>query len=405
MRAAELENRRLVSTHWGVYEAVADTPTAEATALRALPEDPDPSPIGLAMLDAWRSSVRVQRPAVRAGWLEHGPQAGTGKGRGREPFVEVSWEKAFELVAGELRRVRAQHGNQAIFGGSYGWSSAGRFHHAQSQVHRFLNAIGGYVRHSDSYSLGAARVLMPHVAASMDELMAAHHGWDVLAEHTRLFVSFGGVPAKNAQIAAGGVSVHQVREGLNRMAANGCRFVNFSPVRADLAVADEALEWIPIRPGTDTAVMLALTCETILADRHDRAFLATHCTGFDRWSRYLRGKDDGIVKDAQWAAAISGVPAERIRSLAAQMAATRSLVNVSWSLQRADHGEQTYWAVVGLAAVLGQIGLPGGGFGVGYGAVNLIGSPYRRFGGPTLSQGRNAVEAFIPGARISDMLL
>jgi biotin/methionine sulfoxide reductase len=87
------------------------------------------------------------------------------------------------------------------------------------------------------------------------------------------------------------------------------------------------------------------------------------------------------------------------------MARTRSLVNVSWSLQRADHGEQTYWSAVGLAAVLGQIGLPGGGFGVGYGAVNLIGSPYRRFGGPTLSQGRNAVSAFIPVARITDMLL
>src|SRR5690606_14745253 len=126
------------------------------------------------------------------------------------------------------------------------------FHHAQSQVHRFLNSIGGYVRHADTYSLGAARVLMPHIVAPIDELMASHHGWDVLAEHTRLFVSFGGVPAKNAQISASGTAKHRAREGLEAMAARGCRFVNFSPVGSDLEIpgpdGEQALEWIPIRP-------------------------------------------------------------------------------------------------------------------------------------------------------------
>jgi biotin/methionine sulfoxide reductase len=55
--------------------------------------------------------------------------------------------------------------------------------------------------------------------------------------------------------------------------------------------------------------------------------------------------------------------------------------------------------------MLGQIGLPGGGFGVGYGATNLMGSPNPRFSGPTLPQGTNRVAAFIPVARIADMLL
>ena len=79
---AKLENRRLVSAHWGVYEAIADTPQADAHTLRGLPDDPDPSPIGLKMLDALRSSpARVQRPAVRVGWLEahrRGELAGRG---------------------------------------------------------------------------------------------------------------------------------------------------------------------------------------------------------------------------------------------------------------------------------------------------------------------------------------
>ncbi|TXL64733.1 molybdopterin-dependent oxidoreductase [Zeimonas arvi] len=408
---ASLERRNLVSSHWGIYEPVADPATGQIRALRGLPEDPDPSPIGLAMLDANGSPLRVRRPAVRAGWLDRETGAsrldtGRGRGRGREPFVEVPWDTALELVAAELERVRTAHGNASIFGGSYGWSSAGRFHHAQSQVHRFLNSIGGYVRHADSYSLGAARVLMPHIVASMDELMAGHHGWDVLAAHTKLFVSFGGVPAKNAQISAGGTARHRVREGLASMASNGCRFVNFSPVGADLEVPGAgAVEWVPIRPNTDTAIMLALACETILAGSHDEAFLASHCVGFERWRDYLLGEADGIVKNADWAAPITGVPARRIRALAAEMATVRTLVNVSWSVQRADHGEQPYWAAVALAAVLGQIGLPGGGFGAGYGAVNLIGSPERRFAGPTLPQGRNAVSEFIPVARIADMLL
>lgn len=408
---ATLEKRRLVWAHWGAYEVEADTPDGPARALRGLPEDPDPSPIGLGMLDALRSRSRVRRPAVRSGWLEahrRGEIAGRGAGRGREPFVEVSWDTALELVASELDRVRKKHGNAAIFGGSYGWSSAGRFHHAQSQVHRFLNAIGGYVRHADTYSLGAARVLMPHIVASIDELMAGHHGWDVLAEHTRLFVSFGGVPAKNAQISASGTAKHRARAGLAAMAARGCRFVNFSPVASDLEIpgpdGERAIEWIPIRPGSDTAVMLALACETILDNRHDEEFLHSHCAGFARWRDYLLGRRDGVMKDARWAAAISGVSATRLCTLAAEMAEKRTLVNLSWSMQRAEHGEQPYWAGVGLAAVLGQIGLPGGGFGVGYGPVNLIGSPERKFGGPTLPQGRNAVDAFIPVARITDAL-
>ena len=75
------------------------------------------------------------------------------------------------LLAGELRRVHEAHGPEAIFGGSYGWSSAGRFHHAQSQIHRFLNTtFGGYVRSVNSYSAGASSVTLPHVLGPFENL-------------------------------------------------------------------------------------------------------------------------------------------------------------------------------------------------------------------------------------------
>jgi biotin/methionine sulfoxide reductase len=404
MARAEPLGIELASSHWGACEVRRES--GAPVGLAPWRGDPDPSPIGPAAWDAYRSPLRVRRPAVRAGFLERAPgDPRRGEGRGLEPFVEVSWARALDLVAHELRRTIDAHGNASIFGGSYGWASAGRFHHAQSQVHRFLNVLGGYVRHTDSYSLGAGRVLLPHVIAPMETMLTQAHDWRTLAAHTRLFVSFGGAPAKNAQVGAGGASEHGLRPGLAALAAAGCRFVNFSPVRDDLDAPAHAVEWIPVRPGTDTAVMLALACETVRAGRHDAAFLASHCVGFERFADYLLGRGDGVAKDADWAAPIAGVPAARLRALAAEMAGTRTMVNVAWALQRADHGEQPFWAAVALGAVLGQIGLPGGGTWLAYGPANTMGSGHRLVPGPTLPQGRNAVDAFIPVARLADMLL
>ncbi len=182
----------------------------EPPLVRPFSGDPDPSPMGTDQLEEHVTRLRVRRPAVRRSWLAGGPGTAPER-RGDEPFVEVDWPEALSLVAGEIDRVRARFGNEAIFAGSYGWSSAGRFHHAQSQVHRFFNSVGGYVRHVDTYSLGAGMVIMPHVVASMDRLNAEHTSWDVLAANTELFVSFGGVPIKNSRVSPGGATDHRVR--------------------------------------------------------------------------------------------------------------------------------------------------------------------------------------------------
>ena len=212
----------LTSTHWGVYEVEVEA--GRVTALKPFAHDPDPSPIGNSMPAALTSPARILRPAIRRGWLEGGPGTRT-EARGAEPFVEVPWGEALDLVAAELQRVRSQHGNEAIFAGSYGWGSAGRFHHAQSQVHRFMNSIGGYVRHVTSYSLGAGRTLLPHVLRGIDELRSRHTAWASLEKHCQLFVAFGGVPAKNMQVNSGGVSQHDARPGLRSLARAGVAFV------------------------------------------------------------------------------------------------------------------------------------------------------------------------------------
>lgn len=388
--------RTLTAAHWGVYEVEYDE-HGQAARLHPFAKDPDPSPIGLHMLSDEVARLRVRRPAFRKSWLERGPGAASDQ-RGQEPFVELPWDEALDRVANELKRVRTQHSNRAIFGGSYGWSSAGRFHHAQSQVHRFLNAIGGYVRHVDSYSLGAARVLMPHIVASMEDLMGMHTPWEVLAEHCKLFVTFGGAPHKNAQINAGGAMVHRLKAGLYGMRDKGVRFVNVTPTAEDLDTGGE-IEWLAIRPGTDAAMILAL-CHVLLTENlHDREFLDRCTVGFDKFAPSLADKTP------EWAEKITGIPASRIAALAREMAATRTTVNINWSLQRSHHGEQPFWALVTLASMLGQIGLPGGGFGASYGPTNIMGSSGPLYSGPTLPQGTNAVADFIPVARFTDMLL
>ncbi|MEZ5783749.1 MAG: molybdopterin guanine dinucleotide-containing S/N-oxide reductase [Rhizobiaceae bacterium] len=392
---------RFTASHWGVYEV--DTDAVGTPKIKPLEGDTDPSPIGLFQLDEQVMRSRIRQPSVRRSWLEGGPGSAPHL-RGNEAFVEVSWDQALDLVAEEVRRVSSQHGNASIFGGSYGWASAGRFHHAQSQVHRFLNMAGGYVRHTESYSLGAAHVVMPHIVDGMHSLISYHTSWDVMAKHTGLFVGFGGVPLKNAQISPGGAGRHRVRDGLHAMGASGVRFINIGPVRDNLDTGAD-VEWIQIRPNTDTALMLGLAWQLRAEGLHDTAFLDRYCVGYDRFERYLTGETDGCPKTPEWAEAITGVPAQRIVTLARDMAAARTMLNIAWSLQRAHHGEQPFWMLVTLAAMLGQIGLPGGGFGAGYGPSNTMGTRNRRLSGPSLSQGQNAISDYIPVARIADMLL
>jgi biotin/methionine sulfoxide reductase len=247
--------------------------------------------LGQSLVQGVDAPVRVRRPAARAGWLEaarRGQAAAATRRRGQEPFVEIEWDEALDLAAGELARVRGTHGNAAIYGGSYGWSSAGRFHHAQSQLHRFLNGLGGYTASVDTYSLGAGRVLMPHVVADMDTLLAQHTSWDEIARHGQLFVAFGALPLRNAQVSPGGAGEHQLRGALQRLRRAGVHFVNVSPLRSDLEGVDA--QWLPIRPGSDAALMLAPAHVWITEEQHDRAFLASHCVGFEPFARYLRGK-------------------------------------------------------------------------------------------------------------------
>ncbi len=391
----------LTSNHWGTYRV--ETESGVVKALHGFEEDDDVSAIGSGIVDVLDAPSRIKAPMVRKSWFESGPGSNNHL-RGAEAFVEVTWEQAEKLVAEELSRVKNQYGNQAIFGGSYGWSSAGRFHHAPGQLHRFLKCIGGYTRSVGTYSFAAAEVIVPHVLGDYWALLLETTSWRSVIGEGRLVVAIGGMPWKNGQINAGGVGRHVQREHMLAARDAGVEFVNVSPIRADV---DDSLnaEWLALRPGTDTALLIAIA--KTLADEQlmDNAFLERYTIGMDEFRNYLDGVDDGIAKDADWASAICAVPADRIRDLARRMAASRAMLSISWSLTRQHHGEHAFWAAITVAAMLGQIGLPGGGITFGYSTTNGIGGHNTKVPGASLPQGQNAISSFIPVARISDMLL
>jgi biotin/methionine sulfoxide reductase len=388
------------TSHWGAFSA--EVGPDGAVTVTAHPEDPAPSPLLGNVAGALRHATRVARPAVRRGWLEGGP--GPSDRRGRDPFVEVGWDQALDLLAAELARVRAAHGNEAIFGGSYGWASAGRFHHAQSQLHRFLGLFGGYTASRNTYSIGTSEVLLPHLVGSAGLVLRSASSWPTIVDNTELIVAFGGIPEKNVFVTPGGTTRHGTPGHLAALAERGTGIVLISPLRSDVPDVLDA-EWLPVVPATDVALMLGLAHTLAAEGLHDRGFLDRYCEGYGTFERYLLGEADGVPKDAAWAGPVCGIEPGAIRRLARRMAAARTLITVTWSLQRAQHGEQPVWAALALAAMLGQIGLPGGGFGHGYGSMGDVGghAPIVRL--PTLRQGRNPVAAFIPVARIADMLL
>ncbi|MCA1550924.1 molybdopterin-dependent oxidoreductase [Bradyrhizobium sp. BRP19] len=388
-------------SHWGAYTILVED--NRIVGIEPFQHDPAPSPIIHSIAEWANPERRVLRPMVRSGWLDKREKSDRRR-RGREKFVPVSWDEATTLVADEVRRVADAFGNASIFAGSYGWTNSGRLHHASSLLKRMLNLVGGFTRHVDTYSIAAGPVILRHTLGNDDACGGRANTLDTIAQHTETLVVFGALSPRTAQNEAGGIGSHRLETYLRKIVERGVKVIHVSPLKDDLPDWVDA-EWWPIRPNADTALMLGLAGEIVKAGRHDTDFLARCTSGADRLLRYLEGKADGGRKDALWAAGICGLGAGQIAELARRLVDTRSMLTVSWSLQRAHHGEQPFWAALGLASIIGQIGLPGGGVGYGYASLGGVGAPLNLGKSPAISQLKRPIDSFIPVARISDMLL
>ncbi len=401
MTTIPLQRPLLTGTHWGAYQPVVRN--GKLVEMPGVEFDPDPSKISDGWIDAYDHAVRIQKPSIRRSYYENGLNSDP-SGRGCEPFVAVSWESAEKIVADALRHIKSEYGNEAIYAGSYGWASAGKFHHAPSQLHRFLNCLGGFTYSVNSYSFASAEVLVPHVMGNFFILLVNNTAWPSIIENTDLFVAFGGLPLKNTQVEYGGHARHVQRDYMKRAKEAGVEFASISPIRDDSS-SNLNCDWYPITPNTDVAFMLGLAYTLFENNLHNEEFLSRYCVGFEKFRDYLTGKSDDTPKSAQWASSVCGIDAQEIRKLALRMGKHRTMVTISWALSRQEHGEQAYWMTITLAAMLGQIGLPGGGVGFGYSSTNGVGNQVGRLRYENLPVGKNSVSRFIPVARISDMLL
>ncbi len=278
--------------------------------------------------------------------------------RGLGRFERISWDEALDTVAGQIRRVKETYGNSALFV-PYGTGSYNQLNGSQT-ARRLMNFYGGSLGFYNSYSWGATNIATPYVYGT---LLTGNQRQDWL--NSRYILMWGWNPA-------------EMRDGTNsdyflKLARqNGARVVCIDP-RHTPSAASLADEWIPIRPGTDTAMMSAMAFVMIAEGLYDSAFVGTHCIGFDRtqmpdgaadaetYSDYILGTRDGVPKTPAWAEPITGVPQATIARIAREYATTRpGMLYQGYGMQRRAYGEQVVRAGCVLAAITGNVGVSGG---------------------------------------------
>ncbi|MBW2009381.1 MAG: molybdopterin-dependent oxidoreductase [Deltaproteobacteria bacterium] len=269
------------------------------------------------------------------------PQKRVGE-KGEGKFERISWDEALDTLADRLKSVKEKYGNGSIFlatGGAY----LASLHNGGLAAARLLNQFGGYVTH---YGI--------------------LWGWD---------------PAR--MISGTNTMYHLIRAK-----ENGAKVISVDPRYHDTA-AVLAHEWIPIRPGTDTAVMVAMANVMIRDNLHDQAFLDRYTVGFDRFADYVLGREDGVEKTPAWAAEISGVGASVIERLAREYATTKPAALMDCQgPARSAMGEQYNRCAATLCAMTGNVGRPGGSA-----CGGLMGIPIgHMFRMPAIPPGKNPFE-------------
>jgi len=302
------------------------------------------------------------------------PQRRTGR-RGEGRFERISWDEALDTLAAQLQRVKNHHGNEGIFLATGGGYLAG-LHNGGFAAARLLNQFGGYVTHYGNISSEGA------VWASLTQygsVMVGNSREDLM--NSRLIILWGWDPAR--MISGTNTMYHLIRAK-----ENGARVIAVDPRYHDTAAA-VADEWIPIRPGTDTAVFVAMANVMIKEGLHDQRFLDTYTIGFDRFKDYVLGREDGIDKTPAWASDISDVDAAVIVRLAREYAATKPAALMDCQgPARSAMGEQYNRCAATLCAMTGNVGRPGGSAGGG-----LMGIPVgHMFRMSAIPPGKNPLE-------------
>ncbi|MDP6682798.1 MAG: molybdopterin-dependent oxidoreductase [Desulfobacterales bacterium] len=305
--------------------------------------------------------------------------------KGTGEFERISWDEAYQILAGELTRVKETYGNEGILlatGGGY----LGSLHNGGNAAARLLAQFGGFVTHYGNLSSEGA------VWASLTQygsVMVGNSREDLL--NSKMIILWGWDPAR--MISGTNTMYHLIKAK-----ENGAKIIAIDPRYHDTA-ATLADKWIPIRPGTDTAVMVAMANVMIKENLHDQAFLDRYTVGFDKFKAYVLGQEDGVDKTPSWAAEISGVDAAAIEDLAREYATTEPVALMDCQgPARSAMGEQYNRCAATLCAMTGNVGRSGGSAGGG-----LMGIPVgHMFRMSSIPPGKNPFE--LDGPRVKGTL-
>lgn len=407
---------KVTGSHWGAFRA--HIYAGKVQEIKPLELDKNPTEMLNGIKGIIYSPSRVRYPMVRLDWLKkHKYSADT---RGNNRFIRVTWDEALDLFYRELERIQKDYGPWALHAGQTGWNQTGSFNNCTAHMQRAVGMHGNFITKVGDYSTGAGQTIMPYVLGST-EVYAQGTSWSEILENSDNIVLWANDPVKNLQVGWN-CETHESFKYLaqlkEKVAKGEINVLSVDPVKNKTQRYLEN-DHLYINPLTDVAFMLAVAHVLYNEDLYDKKFIDTYCLGFEEFIQYVQGKTkDKVEKTPEWAAAICGVKADKIREFARMLVSGRTQILMGWCIQRQEHGEQPYWAAAVVAAMVGQIGLPGGGISYGH-HYSSIGVPSTGFAGPggfprNLDQGMkpkwdnndfNGYSRTIPVARWIDCLL
>ncbi|EOX3977382.1 trimethylamine-N-oxide reductase TorA [Vibrio alginolyticus] len=407
---------KVTGSHWGAFRA--HIYAGKVQEIKPLELDKNPTEMLNGIKGIIYSPSRVRYPMVRLDWLKkHKYSAET---RGNNRFIRVTWDEALDLFYRELERVQKEYGPWALHAGQTGWNQTGAFNNCTAHMQRAVGMHGNFITKVGDYSTGAGQTIMPYVLGST-EVYAQGTSWSEILENSDNIILWANDPVKNLQVGWN-CETHESFKYLaqlkEKVAKGEINVLSVDPVKNKTQRYLEN-DHLYINPLTDVAFMLAVAHVLYNENLYDKKFIDTYCLGFEEFIQYVQGKTkDKVEKTPEWAAAICGVKADKIREFARMLVSGRTQILMGWCIQRQEHGEQPYWAAAVVAAMVGQIGLPGGGISYGH-HYSSIGVPSTGFAGPggfprNLDQGMkpkwdnndfNGYSRTIPVARWIDCLL
>ena len=268
--------------------------------------------------------------------------------RGKGEFKRISWDEALDTVAGELKRIKEAYGPKAVLLHVYSGQSTGTLHGAYLTICQILRSFGGYTA---TWGGASAEGSVFASRATFGTLSTGHTRDDLV--NSKLIILWGVNPATSVFGTNTSFYLAIAKEAGARIVVVDPRYTDSAAIFAD--------EWIPIRPGTDTAMMSAMAYTMISERLHDQRFLDRYTVGFEQFRKYVMGEEDRVAKTPAWAEARTGIPARTIVELARRYATRKPAALIpGMAPGRTAYGEQYHRMAATLAAMTGNIGIHGG---------------------------------------------